>query len=94
MQAWCNTQKGLVLDILSIRKKIIIFQIGIRCSNNNTIMQATEFSFYFQIDNVLSIFLSECFTTHEILCNSLSSEDKSMLLGHLLMEAICVQVEC
>lgn len=57
-------------------------------------MQATEFSFYFQIDNVLSIFLSECFTTPEILYNSLLSEDKSMLLGHSLMKAICVQAEC
>lgn len=57
-------------------------------------MQATRVNFYFQRDNALVIFLSESFTVPEVLYNALLSADKSILLGHSLMQALRVQVDC
>lgn len=75
-------------------KEIIIFQTGVRYSNNSSVMQATWFNFQSQIDNVLTIFLSESFTTPEVLYNALLSADKSILLGYSVAQAMCVQVDC
>lgn len=75
-------------------KEIISFQRGVRYSNTSSITQATRVNFYFQIDNVLAIFLSESFTMPEVLYNAFLSADKSILLGHSLMQAMCVQVDC